>query len=288
MKRCIICKNDIIQFGEKHFTGFQSIFPPKEFDKACYFVMQDGSSGPYYPFAQRTEAGSFRHLRIERGFWNEQIHLRLNGFYMSYIMYDWSVAMCTYKVHNYCGYGKPYNISEKYAICSPWFDTENDKDSLQKGLNEIGAWYDEHLPEINLSYDKQQTWLDKDCRDVKIVRAYLDEHLSELTEAEIFELYRTVDRLAIEYEKSDMKDRKTPLGDRAFLSDFNDFCYGKFPPKINLWVDELSETMLSKKIVKGIDINYARSFAIRALLYLFHDSQQANYPAILKHKNLWE
>ena len=155
-------------------------------------------------------------------------------------------------------------------------------------MNEIGAWYDEHLPEINLSYDKQQTWLDKDCRDVKIVRAYLDEHLSELTEAEIFELYRTVDRLAIEYEKSDMKDRKTPLGDRAFLSDFNDFCYGKFPPKINLWVDELSETMLSKKIVKGIDINYARSFAIRALLYLFHDSQQANYPAILKHKNLWE
>ena len=42
MKRCIICKKEIIEFGEKHFTGFQSIFPPKEFDKACYFVLRDG------------------------------------------------------------------------------------------------------------------------------------------------------------------------------------------------------------------------------------------------------
>jgi hypothetical protein len=46
--------------------------------------------------------------------------------------------------------------------------------------------------------------------------------------------------------------------------------------------------MLSKKVVKGIDIDYARSFAIQTLLYLFHDSQEANYPAILKHKNLWK
>ncbi len=43
MKRCIICKKEIIEFGEKHFTDFQSIFPPKEFDKACYFVLRDGS-----------------------------------------------------------------------------------------------------------------------------------------------------------------------------------------------------------------------------------------------------
>ena len=82
MKRCIICKKEIIEFGEKHFTDFQSIFPPKEFDKACYFVLRDGSSGPYYPFAQKSETGSFRHLRIERGFWNEQIHLRLNNVYV--------------------------------------------------------------------------------------------------------------------------------------------------------------------------------------------------------------
>ena len=141
---------------------------------------------------------------------------------------------------------------------------------------------------IKLSYEKQQTWLDKDYRDAKIVRAYLDEHLSELTEPEIFELYRTVDRLAAQYEKSDIKNRKNSLGYSAPLSDFNDFCYGKFPPKINHWVDELSGTMLSKKIVKGIDVDYARSFAIRAFLYLFHDSQEANYPAILKHKNMWK
>ena len=233
MKRCIICKKEIIEFGEKHFTGFQSIFPPKEFDKACYFILRDGNTGPYYPFAQRSEMGSFRHLCIERGFWNEQIHLRLNSIYVSYLKYDWSAAMCTYKVSSNSGYGRLSSLSEKYIICSPWFDTENDKDSLQKGLAELGAWYVAHLPEINLSYEKQQTWLDKDYRDAKITRAYLDEHLSELTEQEIFELYRTVDRLADEYEKSDMKNRKNSLGYSAALSDFNDFCYGKFPAKVN-------------------------------------------------------
>ena len=233
MKRCINCKKEIIEFGEKQFTGFQSIFPPKEFDKACYFVLRDGSSGPYYPFAQRSEMGSFRHLRIERGFWNEQIHLRLNNVYVSYLKYDWSAAMCTYKVSNYSGYGRLSSISEKYMVCSPWFDTENDKDGLQKGFAELGAWYVEHLPEINLSYEKQQTWLDKDYQDAKITRAYLDEHLSELTESEIFELYRTADRLAGEYEKSDMKNRKNSLGHSAALSGFNDFCYGKFPAKVN-------------------------------------------------------
>ena len=30
MKRCIICKKEIIEFGEKYFVGFQSIFPPPE------------------------------------------------------------------------------------------------------------------------------------------------------------------------------------------------------------------------------------------------------------------
>ena len=45
--------------------------------------------------------------------------------------------------------------------------------------------YVEHLPEINLSYEKQQTWLDKDYRDAIITRAYLDEHLSELTKLPI-------------------------------------------------------------------------------------------------------
>ena len=42
-----------------------------------------------------------------------------------------------------------------------------------------------------------------------------------------------------------MKNRKNSLGYRAALSGFNDFCYGKFPTKINHWVDELSEMMLN-------------------------------------------
>ena len=45
MKRCIICKKEIIEFGEKHFTDFQSIFPPKEFDKACYFRSEERRVG---------------------------------------------------------------------------------------------------------------------------------------------------------------------------------------------------------------------------------------------------
>ena len=287
MKRCITCKKEIIEFGEKQFTGFQSIFPPKEYDKACYFVLRDGSTAPYYPFARRSEAGGVQHLRIERGFWDDRIHLRVNDVYVSYLMYDWSVAMCTGKVSNYSGYSRLNRISEKYTVCSPWFDTDNDRDSLQKGLAELGAWYDGHLPEISLSYEKQQGWLDKDWKDARITRAYLDEHLPELTQPEIFELYRTVDRLAAEYETSDMKNRKNDFGYQAPLSFFNDFCYGKLPPKINQWVDELSNIMLSKKIVNGIDLDYARSFAVRALLYLFHDSQTEKYPGILRHKELW-
>ncbi len=41
-------------------------------------------------------------------------------------------------------------------------------------------------------------------------------------------------------------------------------------------------------VVKGIDIDYARSFAVQTLLYLFHDSQEADYPVILKHKEIWK
>lgn len=288
MKRCISCKSDIIRFGETRFEGFFSILPPKEFSQACYFVLRDGRSGPYFPFARKTAFGSFRHLRIERGFWEENIHLRLNDVYVGYLRYHWNVAMCTSKVLGNGNYGKLNSVSEKYTVCSPWFVSENDKDSLQNALAELGRWYDAHLPEINLSYEKQQGWLDKDWRHTMIARGYLDEHISELTEDKIFELYRTVDRLAAEYESSDMKNQKNELGYSAPFSGFNDFCYGKFSSKINGWVDDISELMLAKKAVKGIDMDYARSFAVTALLYLFHDCQKEKYPAILQHKELWK
>lgn len=287
MKRCINCKNDIIAFGETRFDGFQSIFPPKEFDKACYFILRDGRTGPYFPFARRTPSGSFEHLRVERGFWEETIHLRLNDFYVGYLRYPWNVAMCASGVLNNGNYGRLNSISEKYTVCSPWFVSENDKDSLQNALAELGAWYEEHLPEIDLSYQKQQGWLDKDWRHTMIARKYLDEHISELTEDEIFELYRTADRLAIENEASEMKNRKNELGYPAPFTGFNDFCYGKFSSKINGWVDDISESILTKKAVKGIDMDYARSFAVTAFLYLFHDSQKEKYPAILQQKKLW-
>lgn len=288
MKRCINCKSDIIQFGETRFEGFQSVFPPKEFNEACYFVLRDGRSGPYYPFARKTGAGSFQHLRIERGFWDETIHLRLNEVYVSYLRYRWNVAMCANGVLNNGNYGRLNSVSEKYTVCSPWFIAENDKDSLQSTLAQLGGWYEEHLPEIDLSYKKQQGWLDKDWRHTKIARDYLDEHISELTEGEVFEMYRIVDRLAREYGSSEMKDRKNELGFSAPFTGFGDFCYGKFSSKINGWADDISQLLLAKKAVKGIDIDYARSFAVTALLYLFHDCQKEKYPAILQQKKLWK
>ena len=35
-------------------------------------------------------------------------------------------------------------------------------------------------------------------------------------------------------------------------------------------------------------MDYARSFAMSTLQYLFHNSQAGKYPAILRHKELWE
>lgn len=40
------------------------------------------------------------HLRVERGFWEGQIHLRISDVFVSYLQYDWETAMCTYKVLN--------------------------------------------------------------------------------------------------------------------------------------------------------------------------------------------
>ena len=49
---------------------------------------------------------------------------------------------------------------------------------------------------------------------------------------------------ANEYEKSDMKNRKNSPGYSAALSDFNDFCYGKFPAKVNgkIMLFEINQT----------------------------------------------
>ena len=288
MKRCINCKKDIIPMGEKLFEGFHSIFPPKEFAQACYFVLSDGKTGPYFPFAQRSEKGSFWHLRVERGFWEEQIHLRINDVFVSYLQYGWETAMCTYKVLNNSRYGRLSSISKQYVVCSPWFVSENTKEGLDDALHQLGAWYQEHLAEIHLSYEKQQTWLDKQWGSDKITRLYLDDHLSELTQDDIFELYRMVDRLAAEYQALDPENQTNPLGIRPPFGGFGAFCYGKLPPVINRWIEEISESIFSKQVVKDIDRSYARSFALTAFLYLFHDSQKSAYPAILKREELWK
>lgn len=44
MKRCIICKKEIIEFGEKHFTDFQSIFPRKNSTKPATLFCEMGAA----------------------------------------------------------------------------------------------------------------------------------------------------------------------------------------------------------------------------------------------------
>lgn len=43
-------------------------------------------------------------------------------------------------------------------------------------MHQLGAWYQEHLAEIHLSYEKQQTWLDKqwgsDIQDIIVLPEY--------------------------------------------------------------------------------------------------------------------
>lgn len=201
MKRCINCKKDIIPMGEKLFEGFHSIFPPKEFAQACYFVLSDGKTGPYFPFAQRSEKGSFWHLRVERGFWEEQIHLRISDVFVSYLQYDWETAMCTYKVLNNSRYGRLSSISKQYVVCSPWFVSENTKEGLDDALHQLGAWYQDHLAEIHLSYEKQQTWLDKqwgsDIQDIIVLPEYQRKGIGTLLLQKILLEYQHVYQKAL-------------------------------------------------------------------------------------------
>ncbi len=174
MKRCINSKNEIIQFGETHFTGFRSIYPDKAFCKSYYTTLPNGDLVACFPFARQTETGDIQHMQIERGFWDEKIHIRLNGVYLSYFMYDWSMAMSTYKVLSFNGYGRLSHISKTYTVCSPQFNAENDKSNLQNSLQELANWYEEHLDEIQVSYQKQQVWLGNEYCDVKIAKNYLE------------------------------------------------------------------------------------------------------------------
>lgn len=281
MKRCINSKKEIIQFGETHFIDFHSIYPDKAFCRSYCTTLPNGDPVSCFPFARQTEAGDIQHIQIERGFWNEKIHIRLNGVYLSYFMYDWSMAMSTYKVSSFNGYGRLSNISKTYTVCSPWFDAENDKSSLQNSLQEMAGWYEEHIDEIQLSYQKQQAWLGKEWRVVKVAKNYLDKKFPTLTEEEVSEMYQAVDRLAEKF-----KALHIPL-DAKLISSFGYFCYGKLPHKFNQWSDEISTMMLSQKgWMAADDLEYTHLFVGTALLYLFHDSQMQVSQTSLKEQNL--
>ena len=77
---------------------------------------------------------------------------------------------------------------------SPWFLADNDRDSLHGALEELGKWYREHQGEIQQSYDKQQGFLDRESRECRPVRRFLREHVGDLTQEDIWAVYRCVDR----------------------------------------------------------------------------------------------
>lgn len=279
MTRCIDSKKEIVQFGETRFPGFRSIYPDKVFGNRWCTVLPNGDCAACFPFARKGEEGSFQHMQIERDFREGRIHLRLNEFYLSYFMYSWNAAMATYKVQSNTRYGTISEISPAYAVCSPWFAVENNKQSLQTGLEELAGWYEEHLEEICRSYQKQQIWLGKEFRALRAATSCLGERLLSVTEEEAAQMYETVDRLAKEYKALDI-----PIG--AKLSGFGYFCCGKLPPKFDLWAKEISDVMLSKKGRVTDDPEYAHLFATDALLYLFHDSREQHRPGTLARMKL--
>lgn len=288
MAHCISCRSDIIDFVQEQFEGFQVTLPlpglKQDNSYYTYDLKYKELTGSVYCFAKERPEGSFCHLEVRRAFAKEKIYLQLGGVLVSYIKYDRGTAQCTGKVLNNGRYSQLAQLSPKFQVQSPWFLADNDRDSLHKALEELGAWYQEHQDEIQQSYDKQQGFLDRESRECRPVRRFIREHMGELTQEDIWAVYRCVDRLADEYQEK-YKDQKHIFSAPSQTVFFHDYCYGRLPPALNAWVEELSAVLQKGK--KGYDEEYARKFAVTALLYFFHDMQKEKWPNILADK-LWQ
>ena len=205
MKRCINCKQEIINFGAKRLEGFSIDIPPKTFRTGTDFVLWDQEQGEVkgaaYPFWADGEDGCFWHFTLFRGFQKGQILLRIGEVFTSYLKHPWDVAFCTYRTLSNGSYSRLMTIPAKAQVASPWFAVENDKESLLQGLERLGDWFDQHREEIAESCRKQQGWVDKEQgRSHRVARLYLQEHWREADQAAVLALYREVDRLAEAYE----------------------------------------------------------------------------------------
>ena len=143
VKRCINCKQEIINFGAKRLEGFSIDIPPKTFRTGTDFVLWDQEQGEVkgaaYPFWADGEDGCFWHFTLFRGFQKGQILLRIGEVFTSYLKHPWDVALCTYRTLSNGSYSRLMTIPAKAQVASPWFAVENDKESLLLGLERLGG-----------------------------------------------------------------------------------------------------------------------------------------------------
>lgn len=282
MKRCINCKQEIIDFGAKSLGEFSIDIPPKSV--GTDFILWDQERreeirGAAYPFWAEGEDGCFWHLTLRRGFKNGKILLRIDEVFTSYLKHPWDVTHCTHVTLANGNYSRLLTISAKAQVASPWFEVENDKESLLRGLEQLGEWFDQHREEIAESCRKQQGWVDKEQgRSHRVTRLYLRDHWQEAAQEEMLALYREVDRLAREYEAA-KKRGEIRLGQEHGF--FSDWCAGKLPAPFCRWEKELAALFQTKKARVTGDPVYAHSFAVGNLLYFIHDLEKDVCPDIL-------
>ncbi len=284
MKRCISCKQEIIGFGERRLEGFHIDIPPKSFDTDTDFILWDQDRreeirGAAYPYWAEGEDGCFWHLTLRRGFKNGRILLRIGEVFTSYLKHPWDVAHCTHQTLTNGSYSRLLTIPSKAQVASPWLEAENDRESLLRGLDQLGDWFDQHREEIAESCRRQQGWVDKEQgRSHRVARLYLRDHWQEAGQKEVLVLYREVDRLAREYEAAKKQGEIRYGADHSF---FSDWCVGKLPAPFDRWEEELAAIFQTKKARVVNDPAYAHAFAVSNLLYFIHDLEKDLCPDIL-------
>lgn len=284
MKRCISCKQEIIGFGERRLEGFHIDIPPKSFGTSTDFILWDQDRreeirGAAYPYWAEGEDGCFWHLTLRRGFKNGRILLRIGEVFTSYLKHPWDVAHCTHQTLTNGSYSRLLTIPSKAQVASPWLEAENDRESLLRGLDQLGDWFDQHREEIAESCRRQQGWVDKEqSRSHRVARLYLRDHWQEAGQKEVLALYREVDRLAREYEAAKKQGEIRYGADHSF---FSDWCVGKLPSPFDRWEEELAAIFQTKKARVVNDPAYAHAFAVSNLLYFIHDLEKDLCPDIL-------
>ena len=236
MIRCISCRKDIIDFVQVRFEGFQVTLPLPGLKQDNYYIAFDPKygelKGSVYRFVKERPEGSFCRLEVRRAFAQEKIYLQLGGILVSYLKYDWGAAQCTGKVLNNIRYGQLAQLSPKFQVESPWFLADNNPDSLRGALEQLEEWYREHLGEIQQSWDKQQGFLDRECRELRPVRRFLGEHMGELSQEDVWTSWRRSTRRS-------MGDRSTsfppPLRRCFFTTSAMERCRPSSTPGLRSW-----------------------------------------------------